>query len=262
MPTFEPLGLDHVVLCVRDQVVSLRFYTEIPRLHARPRQRALCLVQRFGQHLIDLLPGRRGEAGLDPFCLSIRCRDLAAVREELAGPGYAGRRGAFGGGPSAPYNRGVRRKKSRRRRAPAVPAAARLEQRALPIVRELARVARGTDPPRVKLEGALEILFGAYGESDPEYSGQFLAGWIRARQDKQVRLTMAWQREQLRLSLQDILTEGAAAGAFRRDLDPGAVAAVILGAAEGCLLQAATDGGPVAAEQLVRTLLRLAVTGA
>ena len=45
--------------------------------------------------------------------------------------------------------------------------------------------------------------------------------------------------------------EGARAGAFRADLDAGAVAAVIVGAAEGCLLQAATEGGAVAADRLV-----------
>lgn len=141
-------------------------------------------------------------------------------------------------------------------------AAAQVEQRGLPIVAELARVAKSAGPPRVKLEGAMEILFGAYGESDLEFSSLFLTGWVRARHDKQFRLTLAWQREQIRLSLQDILVEGVNAGAFRADLDPGAVAAVILGAAEGCLLQAATDGGPVTAEQLARTLLGLAVSGA
>lgn len=142
------------------------------------------------------------------------------------------------------------------------PAAALLDERGLPIVSELGRVARGTDPAQAKLEGAMEILFGAYGESDPEFSGLFLSGWVRAREDKQFRLTMAWQREQIRLSLQDILAEGAANGAFRADLDSGAVAAVILGAAEGCLLQSATQGGAVTPEQLVRTLLRLVVTEA
>jgi hypothetical protein len=137
-----------------------------------------------------------------------------------------------------------------------------IEERALPLVSALDRVAQGADPPRVKLEGAMEIIFGAYGESDPEFSGLLLTGWMRARGDKQFRLTLAWQREQIRLSLQDILAEGVAAGAFRADLDPGAVAAVILGAAEGCLLQSATQGGAVTAEQLLRTLLRLIVTAA
>jgi hypothetical protein len=108
----------------------------------------------------------------------------------------------------------------------------------------------------------MEVLFGAYGESDPDFSGLFLSGWVRARHDKQFRMTLAWQREQIRLSIEDILVEGVQARAFRADLDAGAVAAVIVGAAEGCLLQAATDGGAVSADQLVRTLLTLAISGA
>ena len=137
-----------------------------------------------------------------------------------------------------------------------------LDERGLPIVTELARVAAGGGAPTAKLEGALEVLFGAYGESDPDFSGLFLTGWLRAREDKQCRLTLAWQREQLRLSLQDILAEGVAAGAFRSSLDAGAVAAVIVGAAEGCLLQAATEGGAVSSAELVRALLGLALSEA
>jgi hypothetical protein len=143
-----------------------------------------------------------------------------------------------------------------------VAAASQVEQRGLPIVAELARVARGPGSPRLKLEGAMEVLFGAYGESDPDFSGLFLSGWVRARHDKQFRMTLAWQREQIRLSIEDILVEGVRVRAFRADLDAGAVAAVIVGAAEGCLLQAATDGGAVSANQLVRTLLTLAISGA
>ena len=174
--------------------------------------------------------------------------------------------------PARPRRRRRIRSRARRGRAvpvPAppttpvttVPAASQVEQRGLPIVAELARVARGPGAPRVKLEGAMEILFGAYGESDPDFSGLFLHGWMRARHDKQFRLTLAWQREQIRLSLEDILVEGVRAGVFRAGMDAGAVAAVIVGAAEGCLLQAATDGGAVTAEQIVRTLLILAVGG-
>jgi hypothetical protein len=142
-----------------------------------------------------------------------------------------------------------------------VAAADQVEQRGLPIVAELARVARSTGAPRVKLEGAMEILFGAYGESDRDFSGLFLHGWMRAQHDKQFRLTLAWQREQIRLSLEDILVEGIRTGAFHAGMDAAAVAAVIVGAAEGCLLQAATDGGAVTAAQIVRTLLILAVGG-
>jgi hypothetical protein len=128
-------------------------------------------------------------------------------------------------------------------------------------VADLARVARTPIPPRAKLERAMAVLFGAYGESDPDFAGLLLHGWVRARHDKQFRLTLAWQREQIRLSLEDILVEGVRAGGFRPGMDAAAVAAVIVGAAEGCLLQAATDGGAVTPERIVRTLLTLAVGG-
>jgi len=108
----------------------------------------------------------------------------------------------------------------------------------------------------------MEIIFGAYGQSDPDFSELLLAGWTRARHDKHHRLALAWQREQLRLALQEILEAGTASGAFRKDLDAGAVAAVILGAAEGCLLQAATQGGAVPPGEIVRTLLSLTLSGA
>jgi transcriptional regulator BetI-like protein len=145
---------------------------------------------------------------------------------------------------------------------PTVPAATQVEQRGLPIVTALARIARGADPPRVRLERAARLLLTAYGEGDPDFSGLFLTGWARARHDKQFRLTLAWQREQIRLSLEEILLEGVRAGGFRRDLDAGAVATLIVGAAEGCLLQAVTEGGAVAAERLVGALLTLAISGA
>jgi hypothetical protein len=156
----------------------------------------------------------------------------------------------------------MRKKRPSRRPRPVPSPVALLEQQALPIVSELARVARDGDPPRVKLEGALEILLGAYGESDLEFSGLFLGGWLRARDDKEFRLTLAWQREQIRLCLQDILAEGVSSGDFRADLETGPVAAVIVGVAEGCLLQSATQGGPVTPAQLLRALLRLVVSGA
>ena len=140
-------------------------------------------------------------------------------------------------------------------------AATQVEQRGLPIVTALARIARAPDPPRVRLERGIRLLLAAYGEGDPDFSGLFLTGWARARHDKQFRLTLAWQREQIRLSLEDMLVDGVRAGGFRSDLDAGAVAAVIVGAAEGCLLQAGTQGGAVGAERLVGALLAL-VSGA
>lgn len=142
------------------------------------------------------------------------------------------------------------------------PAATQVEQRGLPIVTALARVAQAPDPPRARLERAVRLLLDAYGGGDPDFSGLFLTGWARARHDKQFRLTLAWQREHIRLSLEDILAEGVKSGGFRRDVDPGAVAAIIVGAAEGCLLQAATEGGAVPADRLVSALLTLAISGA
>lgn len=132
-----------------------------------------------------------------------------------------------------------------------------LEAQALPIVRELARIARGPEPPRTRLEGALEVLFGAYGADESEFPEAVLGGWVRARADKQLRLTMAWVREQLRLSLAEIVGDGQRQGQLRGAIEPGAAAALILAAAEGCLLQSPTQGGAVPPAGVVAALLAL-----
>ena len=107
MTPFTPLGLDHVVLRVRDQAASERFYTDVlgcAREHWNERVQLLQL--RFGDALIDLLPGERHEPGMDHFCLSVRCDDLAATARALEARGIrleggvVERRGAFGTGPS------------------------------------------------------------------------------------------------------------------------------------------------------------------
>lgn len=134
-----------------------------------------------------------------------------------------------------------------------------IEERGLPLVRELARITRGADPPAAKLEGALEILFGAFSGGDEPFRQLLLEGWLQGRRNKPVRLAIAWLREQLRLCVEEILAEGIAAGAFREDLDPATLAGVCLSAAEGCLLHPDTQGGTVPPDQLVRTLIRLAV---
>jgi hypothetical protein len=108
----------------------------------------------------------------------------------------------------------------------------------------------------------MEIIFGAYGQSDADFSEMLLTGWMRARHDKHHRLALAWQREQLRLALDEILQAGVAAGTFRKDLVTGAVAAVMVGAAEGCLLQSATQGGAVPPGEMVRALMSLTLSGA
>jgi len=104
---FEPLGLDHVVLRVSDQQASRRFYTEVLGCTVDHFNERISLLQlRFGEHLIDLLPGRPSTEGLDHLCLSIRCPDLASLRTTLTALGVridgdiSERRGAFGTGPS------------------------------------------------------------------------------------------------------------------------------------------------------------------
>jgi catechol 2,3-dioxygenase-like lactoylglutathione lyase family enzyme len=115
MTPFEPLGLDHVVLRVGDQEASRRFYTEVLGAVLDHVNERVSLVQlRFGDQLIDLLPAGPAEGpgspstgrGLDHVCLSIRCADLPALREDLCRRGVAvegdvvQRRGAYGTGPS------------------------------------------------------------------------------------------------------------------------------------------------------------------
>ena len=108
---FEPLGLDHVVLRVRDQAVSQRFYVDVLGCTVDHVNARISLVQlRFGQALIDLLPADgppppEGQ-GVDHVCLSIGCDDLQAVAVSLRARGVTldsdvvQRRGAFGNGPS------------------------------------------------------------------------------------------------------------------------------------------------------------------
>ena len=107
------LEFDHVVLRVRDQEVSRRFYMETLGLSLDHVNEAFHLVQlRAGRQLLDLLPlGEGGDrlppAGrMDHLCLSIATEDLEAVVGWLRERGVridgdiASRRGAFGQGPS------------------------------------------------------------------------------------------------------------------------------------------------------------------
>jgi catechol 2,3-dioxygenase-like lactoylglutathione lyase family enzyme len=109
MKAFEPVGLDHVVLRVADQEASRRFYIDTLGCTLEHINERISLVHlRFGDQLIDLLPGGRGPDGIgvDHVCLSIRCADLIAVRDALVAKNVTvegevvDRRGAFGTGPS------------------------------------------------------------------------------------------------------------------------------------------------------------------
>lgn len=132
-----------------------------------------------------------------------------------------------------------------------------IEERGLPLVKELARIAREAVPVAAKLEGALEILFGAFSGGDEAFRQLLVEGWLRGRQEKSHRLAMAWLREQMRLCIEEILTEGIAGGAFRNDVDPPVLAALCLSAAEGCLLQSEAQSGTVPPDRVIRTLLEL-----
>ncbi len=107
---FKPLGFDHVVLRVRDQVVSQRFYVDVLGCTLDHVNEKISLVHlRFGKQLIDLVPAAaddRPGVGMDHFCLSIACDDLAKLAEELGRRGVTidgavvDRFGAYGRGPS------------------------------------------------------------------------------------------------------------------------------------------------------------------
>ena len=110
---FKPLGIDHVVLRVRDQAVSQQFYVDVLGCTvARINERISLIHLRFGEQLIDLLPasapapGRPEGVGMDHLCLSIECDDLTKLADELVRRGVAldgavsERFGAYGRGPS------------------------------------------------------------------------------------------------------------------------------------------------------------------
>ncbi len=109
---FEPLGLDHIVLQVRDLDATRKFYMDVLGCTLERENKEISLVQlRFGEHLIDLFPGNGAndpgsKTGLHHFCLSIRCDDIDALARALsakgvmlAGPPVA-RTGAYGRSPT------------------------------------------------------------------------------------------------------------------------------------------------------------------
>jgi glyoxylase I family protein len=112
-PAFTPLGLDHVVLHVRDQAATQKFYCDVLGCTVdRVNTRVSLVHLRFGEQFIDLLPVDPAEpaggprARMDHFCLSIRCDDLQSLAAELRARGaniegdVVRRYGAYGDGPS------------------------------------------------------------------------------------------------------------------------------------------------------------------
>ena len=107
---FKPLGIDHVVLRVRDQAVSQRFYVDVLGCTvARINERISLIHLRFGDQLIDLVPGSAPApegVGMDHLCPSIECDDVGKLADELVRRGVtldgkvSDRFGAYGTGPS------------------------------------------------------------------------------------------------------------------------------------------------------------------
>ena len=82
---YTPLGLDHIMLRVRDQAAAQKFYIEMLGCTLDFVNEKISLVQlRFGEHMIDLFPGGgatpdSSNEGIDHYCLSIGCDDIAAM---------------------------------------------------------------------------------------------------------------------------------------------------------------------------------------
>ena len=118
MSAIQLLGLDHVVLRVRDVERALAFYCGVLGCTEERRSDALGLIQlRAGAHLIDLVDvaaplGKAGGAApgpearnVDHFALQLARFDAEAIRAELRAAGIeagdvAERYGAQGMGPS------------------------------------------------------------------------------------------------------------------------------------------------------------------
>jgi len=108
MADFTPLGLDHVVLRVKDQAATQRFYIDVLGCTLERVNAPLSLIHlRFGAQLIDILPGNGDTGmGMDHVCLSIECESLETVAASLQARGVKlegeirDRFGAWGNGPS------------------------------------------------------------------------------------------------------------------------------------------------------------------
>jgi glyoxylase I family protein len=85
---FTPLGLDHVALGVRDHQATQKFHTEVLGCTVERTNPEISLIQlRFGEHVIDLMPGSPSGNGLRHYCLSIRCDDLTGLADALRAKG-------------------------------------------------------------------------------------------------------------------------------------------------------------------------------
>jgi hypothetical protein len=98
---------------------------------------------------------------------------------------------------------------------------------------------------------ALETLVGAHAR-DAALPRLLLDAALRARGDKAATLALAWAREQLRLSLQDVLEAQAKRGRVRDDVPMATLAWLLLA---GC--EATVHEPPGGADDRVAILLQL-----
>ncbi len=108
-PPNTVLGLDHLVLRVRDLETSIDFYRRVLGARIERQLQTPRIVQlRIGDSLLDLVPGRKRRSpdiNLDHFAVRVASFDPAALRRRLARYGVtpadvAERYGAEGYGPS------------------------------------------------------------------------------------------------------------------------------------------------------------------
>jgi glyoxylase I family protein len=105
------LGLDHLVLRVKDLAASIEFYKRVLGAKVERQLQTPRIVQlRVGESLLDLVPGRkRGAVNLDHFAFRVAPFDAAALKRRLARygiePGEVKERyGSEGYGPSVYFN--------------------------------------------------------------------------------------------------------------------------------------------------------------
>ncbi len=111
------LGIDHLVLRVRDLAASIDFYKRVLGARVERQLQKPRIVQlRIGESLLDLVPAQRGRAmkpgpgtNLDHFAVRVAPFDPAALSRRLARYGIepgavADRYGALGYGPSMYFN--------------------------------------------------------------------------------------------------------------------------------------------------------------
>ncbi len=90
---FEALGLEHIALQVKDMEAARRFYVDMLGCTIYRINPEVPLIQmRFGDHLIDLLPGGGAHSGpekegIHHFCLSVDCDDMQGLADAFAARG-------------------------------------------------------------------------------------------------------------------------------------------------------------------------------